>query len=194
MNIIPSIFSQVACHNIYQITEHQGDLNVQDSSTKSELRKTAPPPKTSILNDKHKCPNWLKSFASLTFLISKQIQSYHNSTDESEQLRFYKFPQNVPFEVRHWVFGYNFHGGVIIHICLTVGYMAKQSSWNSKYCWSQDKLQSYSRGFRCPGGGLTDSSLSQAPNATDSTATLLWGAVCIRPWGCVPPGYRPGQK
>lgn len=39
MGIIPSMFSQVTCHNIHQVSKHQGDLNIQDSCTKCKLKR-----------------------------------------------------------------------------------------------------------------------------------------------------------
>lgn len=126
----------------------------------------------------------------LTLHLGELIQAYHDSTDESKQFRLDEFPQDMPLELRQGGFGYNFHRGVVIHVRLAVSYMAKQSCWDSEHCWSQDELQSHSWGFGCSGGGLADGSLSEAPNTTDSISRLLWGAVCIRSWRCVPPGYE----
>lgn len=108
-----------------------------------------------------------------TLHVRELIQAYHNCTNESKQLRFDKFPQDMPFELRYGVLGNNFHRDVVIHICLAVSYMAKQSCRNSEYCWSQDELQGPSRGSGCSGGGLADRPLSEAPNTTDSISRLL---------------------
>ncbi len=125
-----------------------------------------------------------------TLHLNELIQAYHDSTNQSKQLRFDKFPQDMPFELRHRVFGYSFHRDVVILICLTVSYMTEQPCWDCEDCWSQDELQRNSRGVGCLGGGLADSSLSEAPKTTDSVSRLLWGAVCIRSRRFVPPGYE----
>lgn len=187
MNIIPSMFSQVTSHNIHQIPKHQGDLNIQDSCTKRKLKR-----KILSLADQHNWHVTILSMCRIKFYFRNTwelIQAYHNCPNESKELRFDKFPQDVPFELGHRVFGYNFHGGVVIHICLAVSYMAKQSTRDSEHRWSQDELQSHSRGFGFSGGRLADRSLSEAPNTPDGISRLLWGAVSIRSWRYIPPGY-----
>lgn len=38
MDVIPSVFSEETSNNIHQVPKHQGDLNVQNSCTKSKLK------------------------------------------------------------------------------------------------------------------------------------------------------------
>ena len=72
IHIVPSLVPQVPRHNIHQIPEHQGDLNVQDRCSKSKLRRK---------------------------IFSLAYQQFHHSLDDMS-LSLVALPQQPPWEPR----------------------------------------------------------------------------------------------